>query len=212
MDFGRIAMRRLSSTALVLFCTPKPRFLDRFEMMKRLSATLLAYLVLFSVISGCNSEPDNAFAIKVTPNAQTPPPEPETNEGEMPDPNNPFTPTSTSMQGLWKMKTGLINGTGFPASMVNSTTLRIDGENYEVDAGGNPDKGTVSVDMASSPYKMTIKSVEGANAGKTMLAIFEMPNANTLRICYDATGTDFPKDYESTSENGFFSAVYKLQP
>jgi hypothetical protein len=48
MVFCRSAMRRLVSTALVLFCTPKPAFkIDRFEMTKRLSATFLAYLVLF---------------------------------------------------------------------------------------------------------------------------------------------------------------------
>jgi uncharacterized protein (TIGR03067 family) len=181
-------------------------------MMKRPSATPFAYLLVLLLLSGCNTEPDNGIATKATPNSQTPPSEPETKQGEMSAPNVPFTPASTSMQGRWKMKSGLFNGTDLPASMVDSTYLRIDGENYDVDVDGNPDKGTLTSDMTASPYKMTIKGVEGANAGKTLLAIFEMPNANTLRICYDLTGTDFPKGYESTSENGFFSAVYELQP
>ncbi len=181
-------------------------------MMKRPSATHFAYLLLLLLFSGCNTEPDQAIATKVTPNIQTPPPEPENKQGEMPAAKIPFTPTSASVQGRWKMKSGLFNGTDLPASMVDSTYLRIDGENYDVDVGGNPDKGTLTSDMTTSPYKMTIKGVEGANAGKTLLAIFEMPNANTLRICYDLTGIDFPKDYESTTENGFFSAVYELQP
>ena len=181
-------------------------------MTKRPSATPFACLLLLSIFSGCNTESDQAIATKVTPNSQTPPAEPETKQGEMPAANIPFTPTSASMQGRWKMKSGSFNGTDLPASMVDSTFLRIDGENYDVDVGGNPDKGTLTSDMTASPYKMTIQGVEGANAGKTMLAIFEMPNSNTLRICYDLTGTDFPKDYESTSENGFFSAVYELQP
>jgi len=181
-------------------------------MMKRSTAILLASLVLIPVAGGCNTEPDNAFAIKVTPDAPTPPPVPETNEGELPDPSNPFTPISTSTQGSWKLKSGQSNGADLPAFMLEKSFLRIDGENYDVELGGNPDKGTVSQDMTTSPFRMTIKGVEGTNEGKTMLAIFDMPNESTLQICYDITGTDFPKDYQSTSENGFFSFVYKRQP
>ncbi len=110
------------------------------------------------------------------------------------------------------MKSGKINGTNFPASLVNTTTLRLDGENYEVESGGNPDKGTCVQDLTTSPCRMTIKSVEGANAGKTILAIFEMPNEATLRVCYDLTGADYPATFDSNPENGYFSVKYSRQP
>lgn len=180
--------------------------------MKHFQSSLIASLLLTAFAGGCNTEADNSFAIKVTPNTQAPAPAAESNDSDSPDPNNPYTPTVASVQGLWKMKSGVVNGTGLPASMINASTLLIKDETYDVNAGGNSDKGTVEPDMATTPYRMTIKSVEGTNAGNTLLAIFDMPNESTLRVCYDMTGTDFPKDYESTSENGFFSTVYKRQP
>jgi len=61
-------------------------------------------------------------------NGQLAPPEEDTT---LADPNNPFTPTATSTQGLWKMKSGRINGTGFPPSLANTTTLKLDGENFK---------------------------------------------------------------------------------
>ena len=109
------------------------------------------------------------------------------------------------------MKSGKINGTEFPASMVNSTSLKLDADKYDVESAGNPDKGTCVQDLTTTPYRMTISSVEGTNAGKTILAIFEMPNERTLRVCYDLEGAGFPPDFESTSENGYFSAVYSRQ-
>lgn len=158
---------------------------------------------------GCHTEPDNSFSMPSPTNGQSASPEEDTT---LADPNNPFTPTANSTHGLWKMKSGRINGTGFPPSLANTTTLKLDGENYDVQSGGNPDKGTCVQDLTTTPFRMTILSVEGTNAGKTILAIFEMPNAMTLKVCYDLTGANFPTDFESTSENGYFSAVYSRQP
>lgn len=177
-------------------------------MMTRSVLSHAAFLVLLTRCLGCNSEPDTSFSIPSPTNGQAPPEE----EILVADRNNPFTPTSSSIQGLWKMKSGRVNGTKFPPSLVNTTTLRLDGENYEVESGGKPDKGTCIQDLTTSPYRMKISSVEGANAGKTILAIFEMPNEATLRVCYDLTGSDFPTAYESTSENGYFAVVYSRQP
>ena len=158
---------------------------------------------------GCHTEPDNSFSMPSPTNGQSPAPEEDTT---LADPNNPFTPTDTSAQGLWKMKSARVNGTGFPPSLANSTTLKLDGVNYEVESGGNPDKGTCVQDRTTTPHRMTISSVEGTNAGKTILAIFEMPNEKTLRVCYDLKGADFPTDFESTSDNGYFTAVYTREP
>ena len=176
--------------------------------MNRNAFSLTAFVLLIAACLGCHTEPDNSFSMPSPSNGQPPVQEEDTT---LADPNNPFTPTATSTDGLWKMKSGKINGTEFPASMVNATTLKLDADKYDVESAGNPDKGTCVQDLTTTPYRMTISSVEGANAGKTMLAIFEMPNERTLRICYDLEGAGFPPDFESTSENGYFSAVYSRQ-
>ena len=179
-------------------------------MNSRYNLYSAASLLICVICLGCDKGPDNVFSIPSPTNGQAPPA--ATEEVIVTDPNNPFVPTVESTQGHWQMTAGTINGGGFPASMVNTTTLQLNGENYEVMSGGNPDKGTCVLDLATTPFKMTINGVEGANEGKKILAIFEMPNEKTLKVCYDLTGTDFPKDFESNKENGYFSTVYTRKP
>ena len=40
---------------------------------------------------------------------------------------------------------------------------------------------------------MAITSTEGAHKGRTFLALYELEGNDTLRICDDRSGTDFPK-------------------
>jgi hypothetical protein len=56
---------------------------------------------------------------------------------------------------------------------------------------------------------MTIMGTEGPNAGKTILTIFDFPDATRMRVCYDLTGAAFPSRFESTAENGLFLVIYE---
>jgi hypothetical protein len=58
---------------------------------------------------------------------------------------------------------------------------------------------------------MPIKGTEARNAGKTFLAIFDFPDASTMRVCYDLTGTAFPLSFTSTAENHWYSVTYVRQ-
>src|SRR5436853_188117 len=73
---------------------------------------------------------------------------------------------------------------------------KIPDTNYEVIVAGEStvkDTGTCTLDTSVTPHRITIKSTEGTNKGKTILAIAEMPDANSMRVCYDLGGKEFPK-------------------
>ncbi len=90
--------------------------------------------------------------------------------------------------------------------------MKLNGTGYESTFGSNVDRGTCSVDLLASPPRMTITISEGENAGKSWLAIFDMPNESTLRICYDPAAAKFPDSFDSTADNNYFSATYIRQP
>lgn len=112
-------------------------------------------------------------------------------------------------EGSWKAVAATVAGNAFPSAVTDTISLQLAAANYEVNVGGKLDKGTCALDRSVTPWRMTIKGTEGPNAGKTMLAIFEIPKDDELRICYDLKGTAFPTAFESTRENGWFLAVYQ---
>jgi uncharacterized protein (TIGR03067 family) len=102
-------------------------------------------------------------------------------------------------------------GTALPSPATDAITLTLTGENYVVTVGDKPDKGTCTVDRIVAPNQMTIKGTDGPNAGKTFLAIFDFPDISTMRVCYDLTGTAFPRSFTSTAENHLYSVTYVRQ-
>jgi uncharacterized protein (TIGR03067 family) len=55
---------------------------------------------------------------------------------------------------------------------------------------------------------MDITSTEGANKGKTFLAIYEL-NGDNLRICYNLTGKVRPTEFKTQKGEPLFMATYK---
>ena len=113
--------------------------------------------------------------------------------------------------GVWKVKSAVIGGQPLPPETSDSITLTLTNEEYLVDIGGIADKGTFTIDLSTTPNRMTIKGTEGPNTGKTMLTIFDAPDAQTMRLCYDLEGKEFPQAFESTPENKYFFVTYVRQ-
>lgn len=113
-----------------------------------------------------------------------------------------------SQQGQWKAISATLAGNPFPQAVTESILLVLKGDQYEVMVGDKPDKGTCEIDATQNPKRMTIKGTEGPNAGKTILAIIDIPSADEMRICYDLGGKQFPAEFKSTAENGFFLVKY----
>lgn len=120
---------------------------------------------------------------------------------------------ASTHEGVWKPIAAVLGGARLPKPALHAITLKIDGDTYEVTVEGEKesDKGTCTPDTSTRPKRMTIKSTEGPNAGKTFLAIYEMKNAVSMRVCYDLSGTDFPKEFKAPKGTPLYLVGYRRQ-
>lgn len=125
--------------------------------------------------------------------------------------DKPANANATAHEGTWKPIAAVLGGVRLPDESLKAITLKITGDKYEVTVEGEPhsDKGTCTLDTTTTPKRMTIKSTEGANKGKTFLAIYEMKDAGSLRVCYDMSGTEFPKEFKAPKGTPLYLAGYR---
>jgi uncharacterized protein (TIGR03067 family) len=120
-------------------------------------------------------------------------------------------PDTYPQDGVWKPVSGALAGSKLPKPAMSAITLRISGTNYEVSVMGErqPDRGTHALDESTTPKRITITGTSGPNKGKTFLGIYEVKDTNSLRVCYDLSGTAFPTKFESTPETGYYLVEYR---
>ena len=113
--------------------------------------------------------------------------------------------------GVWKVAEAVLMGEPLPEQIAKAITLTVKGEEYAVTINDakEQDKGTVTIDAKASPKRMTIKSTFGPNNGKTLLAIYEMKDKDTMRVCYDITGKEFPKEFKSEKGENTYYVEYR---
>lgn len=115
--------------------------------------------------------------------------------------------------GVWKPIAAVLGGVRLPPEALKAITLKVAGETYEVTVAGEkePDKGTCVLDPSTTPKRMTIKSESGPNRGKTFLAIYERKDAVSMRVCYDLSGTDYPKEFKAPKGTPLYLVGYRRQ-
>jgi uncharacterized protein (TIGR03067 family) len=120
---------------------------------------------------------------------------------------------ASAQEGVWKPIAAVLGGARMPQEALNAITLKLSGINYEVTVEGEkgPDRGTCTLDLSTSPKRMTITSTNGPNRGKTFLAIYEMKDAGSLRVCYDLSGTAFPKEFKAPKGTQLYLVGYRRQ-
>jgi uncharacterized protein (TIGR03067 family) len=112
-----------------------------------------------------------------------------------------------AVQGSWTPAKAELGGQPMTEAVLKSISLKLDNGKYEVSVGGNPDKGTYTLDSTSKPKSMTITGTEGPNHGKTFPAIYEL-KGDTLRICYDLSGTKRPTEFKSIAGTRLYLVTY----
>lgn len=129
------------------------------------------------------------------------------------DPHQPIASESDQAYvGDWKASSAMMAGKPFPDSVVASIELKLTDGGYEVNVGGQLDKGTCEVDRTTTPNRMKITGTDGPNAGKTILAIVDFPEPGKMRVAYDLSGNATPQSFDSTAENGYYVAAYTKAP
>jgi uncharacterized protein (TIGR03067 family) len=117
-----------------------------------------------------------------------------------------------AMQGVWKPVEAVLGGTPLPQQVLDSITLKITGDKYEVTVEGeNGDKGVTRLDASATPKRIEISSTEGANQGKTFPAIYEFKSHDSFRICYDLSGSGYPVKFESAKDTLLYLVTYERQ-
>jgi len=116
-------------------------------------------------------------------------------------------------EGVWKPIAAVLDGARLPPDALKAITLKISGTNYQVTVEGEkePDQGTCMLDASASPKRMTIISTNGPNRGKTFLAIYETKDGRSLRVWYDLTGTEFPKEFKAPKGTMRYLVGYRRQ-
>jgi uncharacterized protein (TIGR03067 family) len=126
-------------------------------------------------------------------------------------------PAVPTQEGVWKPIAAVLGGVRLPDPALKAITLKVTGENYEVTIEGEgekekeSDKGTCTLDTTTSPKRMTIKGTDGPNRGKTILAIYEMKDAVSMRVCYDLSGKEFPKEFKAPKGTPLYLVGYRRQ-
>jgi uncharacterized protein (TIGR03067 family) len=117
---------------------------------------------------------------------------------------------SKKMQSTWKPVSAELAGKPFPDEALKTMKLVLADGKYTVTVGGQTDEGTVKLDSAKTPRAMDIEGTKGPNKGKTIPAIYELKDT-TLRICYDLSGKERPKEFKTAADTKLFLVEYKRE-
>jgi uncharacterized protein (TIGR03067 family) len=113
-----------------------------------------------------------------------------------------------SLHGTWTPIKAELGGNPVPDAVLTTIALKLDNGRYEATVAGESDKGTYTLDSAHKPKGMTVNGTEGPNKGKSFPAIYELSD-DTLRICYDLSGTKRPAEFKSAAGTKLYVVNYK---
>jgi uncharacterized protein (TIGR03067 family) len=115
--------------------------------------------------------------------------------------------------GTWVVVGMEQDGMKLPADDVEKLNIKltIKGDSYTVTvAGKESDKGTSKIDVKKKPNTADIKSEDGANKGKTILAIIEI-DGDSMKACYDMEGKSRPTAFSTKEGSGHVLIQYKRE-
>lgn len=115
-----------------------------------------------------------------------------------------------TIEGTWLPSTAELAGKAFPDEVRKSIKLVVKGDKYTVTVGMQLDQGTVKLNPSAKPKALDITGTDGPNKGRTILAIYER-DGDTLRVCYDLSGTARPTEFKSREGTQLFLVTYKRE-
>jgi uncharacterized protein (TIGR03067 family) len=118
-------------------------------------------------------------------------------------------PAKDPLRGAWQPTSAVMAGEKMSDDAMKGGLLMFGNGKFRLNVGDQKYEGTYTVDKSKTPAQISLVSTGGASEGKTMLAIFEMDNATTLKVCCDMGGKAFPSGFESKADDKLFLATYK---
>src|SRR5436190_202964 len=111
------------------------------------------------------------------------------------------------LDGVWKPVEVELTGTKFPEAVYSTWRLELRNGKYLLKGAESPDGGTVTTDPSTKPKTMDIAGTDGPNKGKTFPCIYEL-DGDTLRICYDLSGTKRPTEFKTAKDPKLYLVTY----
>jgi uncharacterized protein (TIGR03067 family) len=117
-----------------------------------------------------------------------------------------------AIQGSWSRTSSALGDSALPAEFLKPLIYKFSDGKYEKSVnGGDPEKGTYTIDPSTSPKNLALTCSEGTAAGTTILCIYQL-DGDKLRICVDIPGTTRPASFQSSSTTQLMIESYKRLP
>jgi uncharacterized protein (TIGR03067 family) len=113
------------------------------------------------------------------------------------------------MEGDWKATAATHAGIELGGPFLTNMTLKIKGDQFDLQAGPLKEKGKAEFTPDAKPVKLKLTATDGNNKGKNLLAICEQSGPDQLKICYTLKGKEYPKAFESTEDNKALLITYE---
>jgi uncharacterized protein (TIGR03067 family) len=116
----------------------------------------------------------------------------------------------TGLAGAWAPVSANVSGRELVVAELRVKYLVLDGSDYSIIDRSNQivDRGEYLVNESALPWTIDIVGREGPNAGRSMLAIFELQD-DRLTVCYDLNGTERPSNMEPSEDQLLLSITYE---
>jgi uncharacterized protein (TIGR03067 family) len=117
--------------------------------------------------------------------------------------------TLCELDGTWVPVAAEVSGQELIVKELRVARLVLDRGGYEIIDRSDAivDRGDFRINRGVSPPTMDIVGVSGPNAGRTMLAIFELLG-DRLTVCYELDGAGRPVDMRPNEDQLLLSITY----
>ena len=112
------------------------------------------------------------------------------------------------LRGDWIPVKAELGGQPMSDDVLKSISMNLGDGTYYVLVAGKPDIGTYEIEPTAKPKGMLIRGTEGPNKGRNIPAIYEI-TGKTLRICYDLSGAQRPKEFKSVAGTRLYLVTYQ---
>jgi uncharacterized protein (TIGR03067 family) len=112
------------------------------------------------------------------------------------------------LEGAWVPVAASVAGQELLVAELRVKYLVLDGHDYSIIDRSNQivDSGEYLVNESASPRTIDIVGRDGPNAGRSMLAIFELKD-DQLTVCYDLDGDSRPENMQVQEEDQLLLSI-----
>ena len=114
------------------------------------------------------------------------------------------------LEGAWVPIAASVSGKELLVAELRVKYLVLDGHDYNIVDRSNQivDRGEYLVNDSSRPSTIDIVGRDGPNAGRSLLAIFELQD-NRLTVCYNLEGQNRPANMQAQDDQLLLSITYE---